>query len=215
MCRHTTRLAGLMAVLAFGLPATAAAQIGSIGPRFTVVRGDLVSATPTSRFIGGSARISMNGLIGLEGALDFRTTWSQDRLARVRETPLQGSVLLFPVRAVIAPYVLAGFGIYTRNFDVLGANGSVTQTAIERKTGIHTGFGAQVRVVKHVAFFVDYRYRFVKFGEETTGSTTSGSTTTTGRSTAVANLLNAVPGLNAIKVSHQGSMWTGGISFVF
>lgn len=210
MCRRSAGLAALVVALTLALPAVAAAQIAGIGPRFTVVRGDLVSATPTSRFVGGSARLSLNGLIGFEGALDFRTTWSKDRLARVRETPLQGSVLLFPVRTVLSPYALAGLGIYTRNFDVLGANGDVTQTAIERKTGIHMGFGAQVRVAKHMAFFVDYRYRFVKFGDQTTGAAS-----TTGRTNPVADLVNAVPGLGSIKVSHQGSMWTGGFSFVF
>jgi hypothetical protein len=214
MCRHSARLAGLVALLALVQPAVAAAQIAGIGPRFAVVRGDLVSATPTSRFVGGSARVSLNGLVGFEGALDFRTTWSKDRLARVRETPLQGSVLLFPVRTVLAPYALAGFGIYTRNFDVLGASGDVTQTAVERKTGIHMGFGAQVRVAKHAAFFVDYRYRFVKFGDQTTGTSSTGNGAAAS-SSAVANLINAVPGLGSIKVSHQGSMWTGGFSFVF
>lgn len=209
MCRRSAGLAALVGMLALALPAVAAAQIAGIGPRFTVVRGDLVSATPTSRFVGGSARLSLNGLIGFEGALDFRTTWSQDRLARVRETPLQGSVLLFPVRTVLAPYALAGLGIYTRNFDVLGANGDVVQTAAERRTGIHMGFGAQVRVARHAAFFVDYRYRFVTFGDQAAGA----SSTTTRN--AVANLVNAVPGLGSIKVSHQGSMWTGGVSFVF
>ena len=111
-------------------------------------------------------------MVGLEGSLDFRTTVDTAKTQRLRETPLQGSVLIYPFRTVLSPYALGGMGIYTRTFEVLGPAGVIAQSTQERKTGMHLGFGGELRVAKHAVAYMDYRYRFVKFGNDGTSSTT-------------------------------------------
>lgn len=192
------------------VPGVARAQMLGVGPRFSLVRGDVATNTPTTRFLGGTARLKLSGNLSVEGALDYRTTWNTDRTQRVRESPLQGSILIYPIHSVLAPYVLGGMGIYTVNYDVMGTSGAVAQTAMERKVGMHLGFGGEARLAKHAVAYLDYRYRFVQFGSDP--SAASGASAS---DSAVSRLLGSVPGLNQLKVSHQGSMWTGGVAFVF
>src|SRR5690606_29897712 len=91
--------------------------------------------------------------------------YDEDRTTRLREMPIQASLLLFPVRAALSPYLLAGFGVYTRHVDTLAAAGTVIDTTTERRTGWHMGLGAELFLVRRAAVFVDYRWRFVKFGQ--------------------------------------------------
>ena len=72
----------------------------------------------------------------------------------------------------------------------------VAATSTEKKTGWHLGAGAELFVHRHAAFFADYRFRFVKFGEDAEGGEPID-----------------LPGLH--RLSHQGSMWTGGMAFYF
>lgn len=211
MCQKMRGIVGLGVLAILMVPGTASAQLLGVGPHFSLVRGDLVTNTPTTRFMGGTARLKLTGNLSVEGALDYRTTWSLDRTQRVREAPLQGSVLLYPIHAVLAPYALGGLGVYTRNYDVMAA-GVVTDTAQERKIGAHVGFGAEARLGKHAVAYMDYRYRFVKFGNDTASTSTTGLVD---KQSAVGKLLALVPGLGQLNVSHQGSMWTGGVAFVF
>ena len=146
----------------------------------------------------------------------MRTTWDLNHTQRLRETPLQGSILIYPIRSAIAPYVLGGLGIYTRNYDLVGPGGAITATAQERRTGMHLGFGGEMRLAKHAVAYLDYRYRFVKFRDkEATPSTATGTANGTISGFAIDALLKSVPGLDALKFSHEGSMWTGGVAFVF
>lgn len=214
MYRSTRGIVALVALMGALAPAAAQAQMLGFGPRFSVVRGDVSTNTPTTRFLGGTARLKTSGLISIEGAMDFRTTFSTDRSKRVREAPLQGSVLIYPIRAAMAPYLVGGMGIYTTNYDVL-AGGLVTETAQERKVGMHMGFGGEIRLAKHAVAYVDYRYRFVQFGSEDSAGTTATASITPGQLSAVAKLLANVPGLRDLNMSHKGSMWTGGVAFVF
>src|SRR5262245_50568073 len=180
------------------LPTTAAGQSLGLGPRVSFVRGDLPSSTPSSRFAGGTLRMSSSRHMVLELALDYRAEYSADRMTRHRETPLQGSLLLFPARGVLAPYLLGGQGIYSELVDRLDATGKVLETATTRKTGWHLGAGAELFVNKHAALFADYRFRFVKFGD----AATEGEPI-------------KIPGLDSLRLSHQGSMWTSGMAFYF
>jgi hypothetical protein len=192
-----------LAILA-GVPASASAQSVGLGPRFTFVRGHLPSNTPPARLVGGTLRLGGAKHTALEITLDYRSTTSEDGLTRVRETPLQGSLLLFPVRRKFAPYLLGGAGVYTRSTDALSAKGLTLSTVQERKIGWHLGMGAEFFVARHAALFADYRYRFVKFGDPDPASDPikiPGSGT--------------IPGLDRLKLSHQGSMWAGGIAFYF
>jgi hypothetical protein len=211
-------MAGLLALAALAIPGTAAAQMLGVGPRFSMVRGDLATNTPSTRFFGGTLRLNTSKNVGLEGSLDFRTTMDTAKTQRLRETPLQGSLLIYPFRSVLSPYALGGLGIYTRTYEVLGPAGVISQSAQERKTGMHLGFGGELRVARHAVAYVDYRYRFVKFGNgaSSTGTTTGTGTANTSVSGSAMNaLLGSIPGLSLLKFSHEGSMWTGGVAFVF
>lgn len=209
MCQKMRGIVGLAVLGMLLMPAVAGAQMLGVGARFSLVRGDLETNTPTSRFMGGTARLKLSGMLSVEGAMDLKTTWNSSRTQRVRETPMQGSILLFPIRAVIAPYALGGLGVYSRTYDLM-SSGVVVETAQERKIGVHMGFGAEVSVGRHTVVFTDYRYRFVKFGNDPESLASPDNS-----ASAVTKLLHAIPGLGQLNVSHQGSMWTGGVAFVF
>jgi opacity protein-like surface antigen len=194
----------LIVVAVFAWPHQARAQAVGIGPRLSFIRGDLQTGTPAQRLFGGTLRVATSKHVALEAALDYRGELSADGRTRVRETPLQGSLLLFPVRAAFSPYLLGGYGIYTHSTDLLNATGAVASTDVQRKTGWHLGLGAELFVGRHAALFADYRFRFVHFG-----STDAGAQPITIPGSGV------IPGLNSLKLSHQGSMWTSGMAFYF
>ena len=193
---------GLAAGLA--LPAGAAAQGFGIGPRFSFVRGNVVTGDPSSRFIGGTIRMGGSKHVALEVSLDYRSFLTDDNTIRVRETPLQGSLLIFPVRSVFAPYLLGGVGLYRRKFDDVRLSTQPVTLSTEQKFGVHLGVGAEIFFGRHAAVFADYRFRFVKFGAP-------------GEDDQPINIPGSsfIPGLDKFKVSHQGSMWTTGVAFYF
>lgn len=209
MCQKMRGIVGLGLLVAGLFPVPAKAQMIAVGPRFSLIRGDLSTNTPTSRFLGGVARLKLSGNLSVEGAMETKTTWNTALTQRIRETPLQASVLIYPIRAAIAPYVVGGFGVYSRTYDVVAAGGVVAQTAEEKKSGVHLGFGGEVSLGRHAVAFLDYRYRFVTFGNDPTALATSDP------ADPLAKLLKSVPGLGQLNVSHQGAMWTGGVAFVF
>ncbi len=184
-------------VAGLGLPGSAAAQGFGIGPRFSFVRGDVPSGTPSTRFVGGTLRMASSRRVVLEVALDYRSELSEDGTSRLRERPLQGSLLIFPVRSTFSPYLLAGFGLYSRTTDTLDATGLVQSSVSSRETGAHAGFGAELFLTRHAALFADYRIRFVRFGEPKDGEDAID-----------------IP-LSDVKLSHRGSMWTSGVAFYF
>jgi len=177
----------------------AAAQAFGIGPRLSFVRGDLPADIPSTRFAGGAIRLLSSPHVGIEAALDHRSETSDDQLTRLRQTPFQGSLLLFVVRSTLSPYLLGGIGIYTEFHDVLDANGVVSTTTTERTTGWHFGFGSELRLARHVSAFADYRYRLVKFGDADDEG----------------NEPINLPGLKNLGITHHGSMWTAGAMFYF
>ena len=179
------------------LPADAAAQGIGLGPRLSFVRGDVPSQTASARYVGGILRMRSSKRVVLEAAADFRTESSDDGRFRVRERPLQGSLLLFPVRSTLAPYVLAGYGLYSRTTETIDLTGVPSEPVTERRSGAHLGFGAELFLGRHAAVVVDYRYRFVRFGSPEADEMPVG-----------------VPGLRS-RLSHQGSMWTSGLAFYF
>lgn len=188
----------MASVLAWSTPA--AAQGFGIGPRMSIVRGDVPSGTPSTRFFGGTMRMSSSKHVAFEVAMDFRSQLSEDGLTRLRERPLQGSLLLFPARSAFSPYLLAGYGLYQQTTDTLdGLGGTASSSVSERKTGAHVGFGAEVFLSRHTAFFLDYRYRFVKFGSPDPG----------------ADPINIPLVSDKVQLSHTGSMITSGMAFYF
>jgi opacity protein-like surface antigen len=196
----------LVVIAVTGLAASpAGAQSFGIGPRFSFVRGNLDSGTPSTQLVGGVIRLRTGAHTALEGSLDYRSYMNDTGTERTRETPMQGSMLLFLTHSSVSPYVLAGIGLYSQTHDTLSSVGLVTASTVEKKTGWHLGAGVEIKIAQHAAFFADYRFRFVKFGEPTDSSsepiTIPGST--------------VFPVLESVKLSHEGSMWTSGMAFYF
>lgn len=189
----------LLAMLASvaAIPSTAAAQSFGVGGRLSFLKSDVPDA-PATRFPGGFLRISSSKHVVLEAALDYRATLSDDKATRLRQTPFQASLLLFPVRKTLSPYLLGGIGIYSEFTDKLAGDGSIIETTQARKTGWHLGGGAELFFGKHAAFFADYRFLFVKFGLPDPDSDPI-----------------KIPGLDGLKLSHRGSMWATGMTFYF
>lgn len=193
-----TSIGAVVFGLLVGTAVPAAGQAVAIGPRLSFVHSEVGATGPATRLLGGTVRLRTSPHLALEGALDFRSDYALDRASRVRQTPLQASLLLFPVRAALSPYLLAGMGIYSEYTDTLGPTGSVLETTMTRKTGSHFGFGAELFLARHAAFFLDYRYRFVTFGTADPDSEPID-----------------LPGLRRLKLSHRGTMWTSGMAFYF
>src|SRR5262245_27507783 len=111
MIRRLT-VAGLIGCM-LGIAAAAGAQTqapksgggGSlgIGPRFSFVRGSITNGTPTTRLVGGTLRIVTGPHTALEGSLDYRAYTNDAGTERVREKPIQGSMLLFIARSALSP----------------------------------------------------------------------------------------------------------------
>ena len=185
------------AAVAAVFAAPAAAQSVGIGPRMSFVRGHVPSGTPSTSLFGGSLRFVQKHT-AIELSMDMKTVYNADRTLRTRETPIQMSLLIYPVRAVVAPYLLGGFGIYRQTLDSVDPAGEVIAGVRTQKTGIHLGGGIELLFSRHIGIYGDYRYRFVQFGTPDPDSEPID-----------------IPGVSSVRLSHKGSMWTGGISFYF
>lgn len=176
-------------------PAPCAGQGFGIGGRMSMVRAD-AQADPTAaaqRFLGGQLRARLSPRTAVELSLERRTD-HPDLTTRVRDYPLQGSLLLYPIHSTFSPYLLGGVGWYTHVVDTLSA-GQVTASDSSRKMGYHAGFGAELKAGSHAGIHADYRYTMVHFGDGT-GEGTGGLA-------------------SRLKPSYDGSMWTAGITFYF
>ncbi len=194
---HVARVVGLVLVGMTVFPAGSAAQGLGVGPRMSFVRGDLPSDADSARFFGGIVRLGLSKRLALEGALDFKTTEAADGLSRIKERPLQASMLLFPVRSTLAPYVLLGYGWYSRTVETFDAAGAEAESLSDRRTGAHIGLGAELALGRHAAITLDYRYRFVSFGGPADGESPV-----------------SLPIIGS-RLSHRGSMWASGMVLYF
>lgn len=168
-----------------------------------VIRGDAtVDSTATAqRFFGAQLRARLSPRTAIEVSLDRRSEEDAaegaiDTSTRVKDYPLQASLLLFPVRTTFSPYVLGGIGWYTHVVESLIGR-DVAASESTRKVGYHLGFGAELALGRHAAVDADYRYTFVHFGD--------GSGTSSGTNGLASHLLP----------SYDGSMWTAGVTFYF
>jgi hypothetical protein len=183
------------------IPSVAAAQNGiGIGPRLTFVRASEDSPDGTQRFTGGVLRLG-GGHTAVEIAMDYRSEVVGDLSERVKSYPIQGSLLLYLIRARVAPYVLGGVGWYSQRVTQFSApSGTFIETdETTRKMGYHAGFGGEVRAARHLGLFGDYRYTKISFGDDD--------------GTGV--LPGFIPGADRLKLSHQGSMFTWGAIWYF
>jgi len=175
--------------------APCAAQTFGLGGRMSMIRGDIQAdpAATAQRFLGGQLRARLSPKTSLEVSLERRTE-HPTLTERVRDTPLQGTLLLYPVRTTFAPYLLGGIGWYTHVVETTSA-GKVMDSASTRKMGYHFGFGAELKAGSHAGFHADYRYTMVHFGDGTSSGTTGLA--------------------SRFKPSYDGSMWTAGFTFYF
>ena len=187
----------IAAGLAFVPASPASAQSFGIGPHLSFVRAHEPSNTPANRLFGGTLRFSRSRHVGIELSMDYKATRNEANTERIRERPITGSLMIFLGRRLVSPYLLGGVGLYTLTTDQLGGQGQVLSSESEREVGYHLGLGAEVFLARHAAFFLDYRYRFVSFGDPKEGSEPIG-----------------IPGLED-RLSHRGSMWTSGLAFYF
>jgi hypothetical protein len=193
-------------LLLFVPPTQALAQSAvGIGPRVTFVRGAEGSPDGSQRFSGGALRMG-SGRTAIELALDYRSATTGDLTERITDYPIQASLLLYPVRAKLAPYVVGGVGWYSQNVKRFSTAGTtLLEEETTRKMGYHAGFGGELRLHRHVGFHGDYRYTFIRFGDDNeTAGGSSGS-----------SIPGWIPFAQRLKLSHEGSMFTWGATFYF
>jgi hypothetical protein len=211
------RVSALIIGALFLTASPAAAQGGGtgfgIGPRLTFVRGTGDLPDGSQRFTGAAVRLG-GGKTALEIAMDFKSGVTGDLTERIKDYPIQGSLLIFPVRSRIAPYLLGGIGWYSQRVQQLGPASArtaiddelrqgepasaVLQDQTTRKIGYHAGFGGEVRVHTHVGLYGDYRYTFIRFGTDDEGA-----------------MPFTIPFAERLRMSHEGSMFAWGATFYF
>lgn len=180
----------LCVMVATGAPC--AAQGLGLGGRMAMVRGNIDASTSTDRFFGGQLRLGLSPRSALEVSIDRRTDSDDALTRRVVSTPIQGSLLLYPVRATLSPYVLGGVGWYAQKVEQL-AGGTVTASETSRRFGYHAGIGGELRLGRHAGLHADYRYTFLDFGSDEDDDSL----------------------IERLAPSHEGSMWTAGVTLYF
>ena len=184
--------AGVLFV-ALGVAVPCWAQGFGLGGRMSLVRGDVGTSTSAERFLGGLIKLPLSRRSTLEISLDRRKETNDSLTERTVEIPLQGSLLLYPVRTTLSPYVLAGVGWYSHRVEQLAA-GTVTASETSRRFGSHAGIGGELKLGRHAGVHADYRYTFLKFGgDDDEGESVVGRLTP----------------------SYEGSMWTAGMTLYF
>ena len=179
-------------------PAQAQGSLG-IGPRLAFVHAN-ADAETSERFSGALLRLP-SGRTALEVALDYRSALTGDLLERVTDMPIQGSLLVYPVQARLAPYILGGVGWYSQNVKRFTTAGDPTPVdeATTRRIGYHAGFGADLRIHRRVSLHGDYRYTFLDFNSDDPEPATP----------------RFIPFAERLKLSHEGSMFTWGAVVYF
>jgi len=197
--RGTAILGSLCLLLASA--AGAGAQSVGLGPRLSFVRADIHTEHAT-RVSGGVLRLRTSPKTALEVSFDYRSHLNENLTERIKDYPIQGSLLLYPARTVVSPYLVGGIGWYSQKVDALQDDQVIASTTT-RKTGYHAGLGTDIWIGRHATIHADYRYTFIGFGHDA--------------DTAPAAV--PIPGLRWLQdrlgLSHKGSMWTTGATVYF
>ena len=194
-------LIGAVVLLAsLGLCATTAqAQGVGLGMRMAFVKADTEVTDDSDRYIGGVLRVG-SGKMVIELAIDYRSDELDNLRARVKDTPIQGSLLFYPVKSSLAPYLLGGVGWYSQTIERFD---NVADTPLDevttRRFGYHAGLGGDLLLTRHIALFGDYRYTLLHFGDDDDIGSTPG----------------LIPFADRLGLSHEGSMFTWGAVFYF
>ena len=185
-------------------PSAALAQGFAIGPRVTFVRGAEELPDSSRRFVGGAIRLG-GGRTALEVAMDFRSSDDGPLNEKIRSYPIQASLLLFPVRSRIAPYVLAGVGWYTQTVTrFIAPTGEFEATdETTREMGYHLGLGAELRLHSSFGIYGDLRYTRLGFGRDDDDDDGD------------QNVPGWIPGASLLRLSHDGSTFVWGANIYF
>ncbi len=201
--------AALSLVLLPAIPCAAQGAFG-LGARLSMIRTDAHSSASPERFTGGQIRARMSPRTALELSMDIRTQRNEALTTRVRDVPVQASLLLFPVAGAFSPYVLGGPGWYSHRVQSL-AGDEVLASETTRKFGWHGGFGAELRLGRHAGVHADYRYTFLHFGSTEPSGVLSGALVD---APVAAPAREDSTGSRFIP-SYDGSMWTAGVTVYF
>ena len=109
---------------------------------------------------------------------------------------LERNTFFFPVRKVLAPYLLGGPGWYKRSVSPIEGPADELDVSTT-EFGWHAGGGVEVRAGRHFGIHADYRYTFLDFNDDDDEEIPGGG--------FVGRLL---PG-------YKGSMWTVGATVYF
>jgi opacity protein-like surface antigen len=182
------------------IPAESQAQGFGIGPRFSFVSSDLDS-DGRNRYTGGMLRLRTSEKSAIEVSFDYRNHLNESLKARIKDFPIQASFLFYPVRRNLAPYLVGGIGWYKHSVDPVEGD-LLPESVSTRKTGYHAGLGADIWMGRRATLHLDYRYTFIGFG---------GDESEPG--------VLPLPGLGGLQdklnLSHDGSMWTTGLTIYF
>ncbi|HEY7171257.1 MAG TPA: outer membrane beta-barrel protein [Vicinamibacterales bacterium] len=152
------------ALLATALPVSA--QGFGLGARFAWVKHDVNVDVDSVRFSGLLMR-AMGDRAGLELSFDRHTEEFPLTNEKVKETPIQASLVLRLASGGFAPYLLGGPGWYKRTVEpIAGAEDSGTSST---EFGWHAGGGLEILAGRHVGIHGDYRYTFLGGGEKHEG----------------------------------------------
>ena len=188
-------IGGVVLVAVLAMPEAAAAQGAfGIGGRLTWVNRDVNVDEDSTRFMGGHIRARLSPKTAFELSLDVHTETNALETARVREYPIQASMLLFVTKSKFAPYVLGGAGWYSQKLETLAGDETIASETV-RDFGWHAGFGAELGLGKHAGIHADYRYTFLDFGNDDDDEDEG----------LIGRFL---PG-------YKGSMWTTGLTIYF
>jgi opacity protein-like surface antigen len=173
----------------------AAAQGFGVGARMAWIRSDVDIDTDSVRFIGGQIRMGLSQRMGVELSIDRHSESFELLNQKVKETPIQASLLLKLAGGGFQPYLLGGPGWYKRSVSPIeGPADDLDVSTTE--FGWHAGGGVEVRAGRHFGIHADYRYTFLDFNDEDDEEIGGGF---------VGRLL---PG-------YKGSMWTVGATVYF
>ena len=207
---HVRAALCLVVLILLSAPPLASAQAVGVGPRMSFVRPDpgapVPAGTPSDRYTGGALRLRISPRTAIELAADWKSTTSEDATVRLRNYPVQGSLLLYPVNASLAPYLVGGVGWYSQTMEGL-VEGEAVSAQTMRRFGYHGGFGADIKLGKRATIFADYRYRFIRFGDDALPDGEAGA--------GAFGLPNVGSLLDTFRMSHEGAMWTGGVVINF
>ena len=117
------------------------------------------------RFIGGQIRLGLSQRMGVEVSLDSHSEDFELLNQKVKERPIQVSLLLKLAGGSVQPYLLGGPGGTSAASSRSKAQAKTSRPARLNSAGMRAG-GLEVLLGRHVGIHGDYRYTFLDFGND-------------------------------------------------